>query len=439
MNERTPPYRNTLLWPATIVVLAVFFPGAGPAVAQDQIEFLSGAKTNGEVVEIHKQQREVVFEAKVGTKVFQQVYPYSRIHAVTYRGKRYVLNQKSTSATAGSAKTLRTAPEVIQLINTVGRTPPDWYEATPVEFPQSLDLSWPMPAPQPWNNQKNVGQYIWDIINPNENRWRSGIRLMHHLLRLHKEDPATSRRVMQSMASMYFRFFQDYPRAAFWWRQAKVSPSSVDGISLAECYYRLGNKKMAMDAMDKRRLRIESIKLLGNMGETQRAIANAETYARQVKEPQWALLAAGDACRHAGMFQKAIGYYQRVVDSAKMNNESYDNRARSRAIQSIEAIKQFELLDITKVPDGAYEAEALGYEGPIAVRVSVKSGRIQNVEITRHKEKQFYSALRDVPQQIVTKQSVKDVDATSRATITAEAIVSATAKALAIPSESSPR
>jgi uncharacterized protein with FMN-binding domain len=61
----------------------------------------------------------------------------------------------------------------------------------------------------------------------------------------------------------------------------------------------------------------------------------------------------------------------------------------------------------------------------------MKDGKIQNVEITKHKEKQFYSALRDIPQQIVVKQSVKDVDATSRATITAEAIVAATAKALA--------
>jgi uncharacterized protein with FMN-binding domain len=206
-------------------------------------------------------------------------------------------------------------------------------------------------------------------------------------------------------------------------------------VSLAECYYRLGNKRMALAALDKKRLRIETIKLLGNMGETKDAIAIADAYARQVKEPQWALLAAGDACRHAGMYEKAIEYYQRVADSQKMRNESYNERARSRATQSIDAIRQFELLDIKKVPDGSYKAEARGYEGPIAVRVSVKAGRIQQVEITRHKEKQFYSALRDMPQQIIAKQSVKDVDATSRATITAEAIVSATAKALAGPSD----
>jgi uncharacterized protein with FMN-binding domain len=39
--------------------------------------------------------------------------------------------------------------------------------------------------------------------------------------------------------------------------------------------------------------------------------------------------------------------------------------------------------------------------------------------------------MRDVPEQIIAKQGVKGVDATSRATITGNAIINATAKALA--------
>ena len=187
---------------------------------------------------------------------------------------------------------------------------------------------------------------------------------------------------------------------------------------------------MALKALDRRRLRVETIKLLGNMGHTKEALQVADTYVKLVKNPQWGLLAAGDACRAAKKYDQAISYYQRVLDSAKMQNKSYDHRARSRAEQSIDAIRQFELLDISKIADGAYSAEALAYEGPLAVNVVVKSGKIEKVEITKHKEKQYYSALRDMPAQIIAKQSVKDVDATSRATITAEAIVSATAKAL---------
>ena len=166
------------------------------------------------------------------------------------------------------------------------------------------------------------------------------------------------------------------------------------------------------------------------MGETKDATRLADVYAKQSKEPQWALLAAGDACRLAEDYKRAIKYYQRVLDTKGMRNEQYERRAFDRAQQSIDAIRQFELLDISKVADGEYEAESMGYEGPVAVKVSVSSGRIEKVEITKHKEKQYYSALRDIPEQIVAKQSLRDVDATSRATITAEAIVSATAKAL---------
>ena len=62
--------------------------------------------------------------------------------------------------------------------------------------------------------------------------------------------------------------------------------------------------------------------------------------------------------------------------------------------------------------------------------VVVQGGRIDSIRVTRHKEKQFYTALTDTPAQIVAKQSLR-VDATTGATVTSEAVISATAKALA--------
>jgi uncharacterized protein with FMN-binding domain len=97
----------------------------------------------------------------------------------------------------------------------------------------------------------------------------------------------------------------------------------------------------------------------------------------------------------------------------------------------MEALKLFELADVKRVRDGTYKESSLGYEGQVEVSVSVRGGTIQTVKVTDHKEKQYYSSLADVPQQIIAKQGVKGVDATSRATITAEAIINATAKALA--------
>jgi uncharacterized protein with FMN-binding domain len=237
---------------------------------------------------------------------------------------------------------------------------------------------------------------------------------------------------------MYFIYFQDYARAAYWWQQTGVSPGSMQSVLLAECYWRLGSKSMAIKMLNAKRIRVETIKLLGEMGDTSRALKLTELYAQQDKEPQWALLAGGDAARGAGKFKKAIDYYHRVLNSAALANADYDHRVRSRAEQSIEAIQFYEFLDLSTIADGQYADASQGYEGAVEVTVTVRGGRIEQVEVTNHREKQFYSALRDVPQQIVAKQSVKNIDATSRATITAEAIVSATAKALSKTSQASP-
>jgi uncharacterized protein with FMN-binding domain len=84
-----------------------------------------------------------------------------------------------------------------------------------------------------------------------------------------------------------------------------------------------------------------------------------------------------------------------------------------------------------RVPDGVHTASSLGYAGEVHVEVTVKSGRIESLRVTQHQEKQFYSALTDTPRQIIEKQGFKGVDAVSGATITSEAIINATAKALA--------
>ena len=87
--------------------------------------------------------------------------------------------------------------------------------------------------------------------------------------------------------------------------------------------------------------------------------------------------------------------------------------------------------DVRKVADGTYREIGAGYNGPMEVEVKVSGGRIESVNVVRHREKQFYSALTDTTSQIIKKQSVQGIDTTSRATITSVAIINATAKALA--------
>ncbi len=156
----------------------------------------------------------------------------------------------------------------------------------------------------------------------------------------------------------------------------------------------------------------------------------ADAFARQ-GNPHEAYLLAGDACRLAGKYPQAILYYQKVLDAPEARNEDYGKRYRGRAADSIQAIKLFDQADANKVADGTYRAASEGYAGKIEVEVEVARGRIENVRVTNHQEKQFYSALTDTTGQIIKKQSVKNIDATSRATITSQAIVNASAKALA--------
>jgi uncharacterized protein with FMN-binding domain len=414
--------------------------GPTPAV----IEFQSGSKVEGRITAWNDQR--LSFVATVGGRDFTREYPLDKILAVTIGGTRHVLGQPAGGGdgpSGGSASprrgaisapgNSRTRTEVEALIDQQGRTQPDWWDSVPLSFPKTLDLSWPTKPPGNWNAQRNVGQYVWDVINPNPGKWREGIRLMHHLLELHAADPEKRQRAMLQLGGMYDELEQDYARAAFWYRQAGIDrdPNTPTTTKLAECYWKLGSKPMAMELIAKSTVYYSTIKLLADMGETEPALRYADAGLRG-SFADLAGLYAGDACRMAGQYQRAIGYYERVLQVKPVGKAAQRiQRNHTRARANIESIKLFDTLDLGKVPDGTYQATSPAYAGDLRIAVMVAGGRILLVEVTDHKEKQFYSSIKDTTRKIVEQQSVKGVDATSGATITSEAILNATAKALA--------
>jgi uncharacterized protein with FMN-binding domain len=457
------------LWCAAIGLAALLSWGSAAPAAADTIELLTGAKVEGKVLQIDQAGMKVVFQAMIAGRALTRTYEFSRIRAVIHNGRRIEITADEappTSGTPGSTpgnpagsgtsgsnpsrpsttpaggpatgQAPRTSAAAIErLIDEAGRTPPDWFDATPLNYPQTLDLSWPDPPPQGWNNQRNIGQYLWDIINPNPSRWREGIKLLHHLLTVNKDNPATQRRVMHALGEKYHDLMEDYARAAFWLRQAGVdkpgSPFPESAVTLAECYWKLGSREMATELLSRMPVYYSSIKLWADMGDLRRALQIADAALRDPRGlPYAANLYAGDACRVAGQYTEAMSYYQKVLSyQAPANDANRAKRWQDRARASLEAIRLFELCDPSKVPDGSYRASSLGYEGQVEVEVTVQAGRIADVRVTQHREKQFYSALTDTPRKIIAKQGVKGVDATSSATITSEAIINATAKALA--------
>lgn len=402
------------------------------------IEFLTGTKLECKVLK--KDDATVTVEVTTDGKKETRTFKLSTVHKVVINDKTYLINDKPSKA-VGSAKasnqddptdgtTKRSKAEVEALIEQQGREPPEWFESTPLVYPQSLDLSWPEPAPGGWDNQKNMGQYIWDVINPNPGKWREAIRLMHHLLQTHKDDVAKRKRVMSTMGEMYHHLHQDYARAAFWLRQAGIDKGSAYGprARLAECYVRLGNKQMALDLIGKDPVTAMKVKLYADFGDLKQAAKWAELY-NETNGGDFAYLAVADGYRSQGKNKEALAWYEKAV--ALCAKPTFKGRCKNRAESSLEAIKLAELADVNRVADGTYAGEALGYEGPIHVAVTVKAKRIEDVKITQHKEKQFYSSLTDTPAQIIAKQGVKGVDTTTHATITSVAIINATAKALA--------
>ena len=322
----------------------------------------------------------------------------------------------------------RTRAEVEALIQKAGTSAPDWWNSVQLNYPPTLDLAWPDPKPkEPWTPSKNVGQYFWSVINENPGKWREGVKLGHHLLSVNKNNPAVVQKAMNQLGMMYFNLLGDWARAAFWWRKA-----GFDDVDLAHCYWKIGSREMAVAIIgeltfdDTRHGNI--IKLWADMGDFDKAIALAEASAR-VGPPDSAYRAAGDACRMAGRYQQALAYYQKVLATGGQQGIIKQNKARAQA--SIDAIRAVEGLDLSKVRDGTYAATSIAYAGPLDVAVEIKDGKILSVKVTKHQEKQFYTALTDTPAQIVTRQGIKGVDAVTSATITSEAIMNATVKALA--------
>ena len=186
-------------------------------------------------------------------------------------------------------------------------------------------------------------------------------------------------------------------------------PSVHSVVGLAKCYWKLGSKPMAVAllrryGMDRNGYR-QSIKLWADMGEIDRALDLCEKLARS---PGWrrldAYLVGGTVCRTAGRLEKALTYYQKVLTIPERGDQGQVDRIRKskqRARRSIEAIRLYDALDLSVIPDGSYTGSAIGYKARIDVGVAIRSGKIESVRVLQHKEPQALRSLADVPQQIV--------------------------------------
>jgi len=329
----------------------------------------------------------------------------------------------------------RTKAEIVKLIEQAGTTNPAWWDATPLDYPKTLDLSG---AKQTKGPQQNLGSYKWSVLNRQPGKWKQAVKLFHHVVTVRQNDRERLSAAMDMLASAYRDYLGDRARAAYWWRQAMSKggkPYTSGLVNLAECYWKLGSKPAAVAllkryGLDRRSSARSVIKLWGDLGQAQIALALAERRARS-GQPDEAYLGAGNACRIAGQYDKAIGYYQKVLAAPTGSRRIKRNKDRARA--SIAALKLAKGLDLTRVPGGSYTSHARGFKSEVHVQVVVKDKKIESVNVTRHNESPFFVdiAKRDMAKRIVARHGIRNVDAVTGATITSEAILNATVKALA--------
>lgn len=375
------------------------------AAGADEIETKDGTVYKGKLME--ETGDKVVFRADIGGAKLDLNFPIAKVRAVTVNGTRRLVKPggakpKPKSSPIIIPKNQRTEAQVDDLVENVGRTKPEWYEGVPLRYPPTLKLNW-LVTRRGLQPHVNLNQYIDTIITPSPTKWKEGVKLMHHVLTVNRTSLIRLRRTQKALADMYFNFFGDYARAAFWYRQARGRTH----VQLATCYFRLGCKSLAIKML--REINDDNtpdgsvIRLWAEMGETEKALYYAQRTANAGR-PDVGYLAAGDACRRDGQFAKAQTYYQQVIDADKGSANIKRNSARAAA--NLEATKLQAALRLSEVPDGTYQGQALGYQktAPTVVSVTMAGGSLEAVKVLGTRDRRGFTSLTEMPKRIIAKQ-----------------------------------
>ena len=439
--------RTVSLWPALLTAIILVAAAGG-----DEVELDNGIVFKGKVLK--QTPKLVVFEREGGKGTVR--FLNNRIIRIEIDDEKSP-QRDSPDAPAESTNETEPAPGAVAkkpsdaagnsrasieaIINEIGPTKPDWWDSVKLDYPKTLDLTGKVRSKE-WQQHRIFGHYYWSIVYPNPPRWKPGIKLLHHAIDLRENDKPRQADAMDRLGGDYARLLKDYPRGAYWLSKALASKKKVyvaDIVALAESYWKLGSRQMAIAELKRygldRRPRSQAIKLYSEMGMTAKALSLAEalSLAQARTRTSWPVgyLVTGNVHKRAGNDKEALACYSRVLNIVKNSPKPKKlKRLKERAQMNMEAVRAYMNLDITKVPDGTYTSSAMGFDEPIDVQVTVSDGKITSVEVTRDKESQPYRSLTDIPEQIVDTQSFR-VDAVTKATITSNAVIAAAAKALA--------
>ncbi|MDD4890510.1 MAG: FMN-binding protein [Phycisphaerae bacterium] len=317
----------------------------------------------------------------------------------------------------------RTREQVELLIAEAGKTPPAWLAATKLDYPKTLDLSW---APND-DAEKDLSRYFAEGIYGEPDKWHEGIKLLHYVLDQSKT-PQLKARTAAALGEAYLFLESDPARAAWWYRQAGSKGFECE---LANCYRKLGCVSLAgqtLTLMPNPPVHVLAIRVWAQIGDLEAGLKLVDGAARE-GHADAAYLAAGDACRYAGQYKQAIGYYQQVTAATAGGSDLEKYKEVAKA--SIDALKKIEAVELRKIADGSYTGESIGYDGPLTIEVVIAGGKITAAKAAKQTEDRPLTGLADVAKGIADAQGIKGVDGVTGATVTTDAMLNATAVALA--------
>jgi uncharacterized protein with FMN-binding domain len=323
----------------------------------------------------------------------------------------------------------RTTAEVKALVREAGKTPAEWLADTPLNAPRGLSLRWSNRS-RAWNPTRNIEHYLAAQIDPNPDRLKEGIKLLHHVTESNKnnQDKSATKRSMRELAHRYC-MLGDYAHALWYYGQGGAK-TIRDANDIIGCHKKLGDAATSANLTaqaarpDTKRF-APSVRQWAEAGNLPVALKLAEGIVKS-GNPGRGHLAAGDACRAVGDFKQAQEFYTKSFGASKTPGD------RKRAHAGLTAARGLDGLDLATIKDGTYAGTADGaYRGKIGVQVTVKDGKLAAVKITQTRENRDFHSQTIVPAKIVVRQGVHGVDSVTGATLTSVTIMNAVGHALA--------
>jgi len=271
--------------------------------------------------------------------------------------------------------------------------PPDWFDGVKVEYDTSL----------PW---KDARLEVRRLLSENKNR--EAIKLT--VLYVRKGDIGDGHEY-----PMYLYMGGEYAWAVQEYRKrlaSRPTGPTHEYLSLVACYRHFDAHAEALELLD--------------------------VALQRLPEPPWRIAREadihdymGDIHMEMGNVAQATRHYEKAIALYPTSDQPYGRhllRRRAAKIQAKLDLLMVEAIGSSRLRDGTYTGQSLGYVDNITVTVVIRGGKITDVRV-QHKEKIDQNATTIVPQRIVAAQSLK-VDGVTGATVTYDAIIDGSLQAL---------